>query len=1003
MADFLIRHLNEKAKEHSALEMLVNQWGFDEKLIPKALQTIGNLFPHYSRHDESHSRQILINIERLLGKENILKLTATDTWLLLEAAYWHDIGMVVPQKDIEEAYNHIEFKQYIQQIQDNPNHDLHRFCQKFNTHDISHCFSGADTPIEAVDKFRQLMAEWFRRQHASRASKIVQAPWENAGISSPRTELIPARLFKLLGRICHMHGLPFHDLLASNGLPYREAGLAQEDCHPRFVACLLRMGDLLDLDDNRFCPVMQRIAGENRPLLSKAHEDKHAGIYHLRVDPERIEITAECKTVDGYLETFKWFDWLKQEIQNQMAHWQDIVPSREFGLLPTLGNIAVRLSGEQLLLKEGERPQFTVDGKQAIELLQGNNLYSSKFAYIRELLQNAVDATLLRLWLTHEKTESSDTWSNPFTKRAKEIFKSSPVEIQFNETIPDIEIPADKTHWNLTITDRGTGISRDDLSYMLRVGGSQKNTLRQTKINSMPEWMKPSGAFGIGFQSVFLICDVIKLTTKSIFTNETLEVTMHSPTGDKEGLVILKPLENDISRIYGTTIEIPFYLEKITRSFSYNLFDTTSIASQFLNSHDPVLDDTLPIEAAQLADKIQEFSINSLLPIHGQLTTKEKAKSFPLGIADTISNDSSQSWNFVEVNGHQVALQYQPVLSAHPANIKTLYRGQPFEQKGLQLPNVDITINLLSGKAGKWLTANRDKLVGGAEEDFSELVLDTLEKLVKKDLENHHVSNLLDQDLKPIYSFFLEAMAIRYGENWLKLAQKFNGAWLDLQTKDKTQTFRALFDKEEWKLGQQSSNEPPVTGCDLLIDHTYGYYLKPIILRNWSETRHHSVQVIESEDYENGDSILRYQFKKVDQPSFSQKALAARLSRILHEVSRNQRFLVDFQDERWDTLQLKDGTKIRASYLFDVSRKNAKFVLLPFLFCNPLFGNKPAEITITPSQLDSLCKWVQPHLETEMPLADIKKKYEELVNHIDDKVMKLSPFSGTWKNARRLD
>jgi hypothetical protein len=68
MADFLIQHLENKAKEHSALTMLVNQWGFDEKLIPKALQTVSSLFPHYSRHDESHSKQILINIERLLGK-----------------------------------------------------------------------------------------------------------------------------------------------------------------------------------------------------------------------------------------------------------------------------------------------------------------------------------------------------------------------------------------------------------------------------------------------------------------------------------------------------------------------------------------------------------------------------------------------------------------------------------------------------------------------------------------------------------------------------------------------------------------------------------------------------------------------------------------------------------------------------------------------------------------------------------------------------------------------
>ena len=225
MADILIRHLKQKGSEHSALDMLVNQWGFDEKLIPKALQTVGSLFPHYSRHDESHSKQILINIERLLG-DSIDLLTATDTWLLLEAAYWHDIGMVVPQDDIEAALLQPAFQQYIDNICNAPNHELHRFVMNFDPLDVSKCFKGADNPMDAVDKFRQLMAEWFRQQHAERSERIVQAPWNNAGISSPRTELIPARLFKLLGRICEIHGMPFSELLP-NGLPFKEAGLAQ--------------------------------------------------------------------------------------------------------------------------------------------------------------------------------------------------------------------------------------------------------------------------------------------------------------------------------------------------------------------------------------------------------------------------------------------------------------------------------------------------------------------------------------------------------------------------------------------------------------------------------------------------------------------------------------------------------------------------------------------------------------------------------------------------------
>lgn len=1003
MADFLIQHLKKKAGEHSALEMLVNQWGFDEKLIPKALQTIGNLFPHYSRHDVSHSKQILINIERLLGEENIGKLTATDTWLLLEAAYWHDIGMVVPQKDIAEAFDHIDFPQYIDKIRNTPHHELHHFSLSFNSYDISQCFNGADTPMDAVDKFRQLMAEWFRQQHANRASEIIQAPWTSIGISSPRTELIPARLFKLLGRICHMHGLPFKDLLAPNGLPYREAGLAQEDCHPRFVACLLRMGDLLDLDDNRFCPVMQRIAGENRSPISKAHEDKHAGMRHLRVDRERIEITAECETVDGYLETFKWFDWLKQEMQDQMAHWQDIVPSREFGLLPTLGDIEVRLSGEQQILKEGQRPQFSVDGKQAINLLQGNNLYSTKFACVRELLQNAVDATLLKLWLTNEKEQTPDTWKTPFSAGATAIRKSGSIEVRLDETTPVSDTPTDKASWTLKIIDHGTGISRDDLGYMLRIGGSQGNTLRQSKINDMPEWMKPSGAFGIGFQSVFLICDVVKLTTKSIFTNETLEITMYSPTGNEEGLVILKPLSNDISRSYGTTIEITFPLEKLTSSYSVSINDTTSITVQFLNSYDPVLDETLPIEAAQLAEEIQKFATDAPLPIRGQLTTIEKITSFQLGTIDNASDGLSNKWRFVEVNGHQVAMQYRPALWTHPNNITALYRGQPFEQKGFYLSNVRIDINLLSGKAGKWLTANRDKLASRAAVEFNNLMLAALEKLVKEDLTNIHTSELFDQESKPIYSLFLEAMAQQHGANWTNLASRLDGAWLDLKAENKSEIYRDLFSKSSWIIGNApSSNEPPAKGCDLLIGHEHGYYTKRIIINEWLKKENRTVQIIESENYPADNHILRYQLANAPQPSYSSGALATSLAQVMRQFNQNQRFVLDFQDI-YSALHLKNDTKTRASYLFSVSPRNAKFVLLPFLFRAQQFGGKPSEVTATSSQLDALSKWVQPHLDTPASLAEIRREYEGLISYIDNEIMQPSPHWQAWKTARGID
>lgn len=793
-----------------------------------------------------------------------------------------------------------------------------------------------------------------------------------------------------------MHGTPFKDLISpTTGLPFREKGMAQEDCHPRFVACLLRLGDLLDIDDNRFCPVMQKIAGDNRPALSKAHEDKHASIRHFELNPERIEITAECETIDGYLEAFKWFDWLKQEMQNQMSRWQDIVPTRDFGPLPTLGNIEISLSGNLQLINEGQRPQFGLDDKQATKLLS-ENLYSGAYPCIRELLQNAVDATLLKLWLVNQQAHpaESEIWKNPFTKETQELLQSVAVSISLQETEPDTKTPADKSRWLLTITDQGTGISRDDLKYMLRIGDSQANTFRQQKIKNMPEWMKPSGAFGIGFQSVFLLSDKVKLISKSIFTNEVLEITMHSPLGPKEGLVEFEISESDIAMPSGTTIEVVIFFERISKPSTVYLGDTISFKSQVLNSFDPVLDDTLPMEAAELADKIQEFATNALISVNGQLELLKKAKTFQLGVEDNFC-DSSQKGYFLETKEHLLILKVflDEYIARPPARNKTLYRGQSFEHNQKFLDNLPVKyleIDLLSGKAGKWLAANRESLRNDAAQEFKELVLAALEHLVTKFIDQVKLKS------KSPYSYFLEQMATMYGNDWIELAKKLDGCWLDLPIENGKTTFRELFSKDEWIVVVDWPLNQDTNEGDFHITMDYGFYAKEIIFKEWLKTETHTIQVIESNNYETGGLTLRYQLAKIPQPSYSTNALVTRLIDC-HDPQKNKRFVLDDLENRWEALYLKEN--INVSYLFDMPQPNKKVLLLPFLFRS---GTSHPKVIATSSQLDELCKWVQPHLETEASLEEIRKAYDDLIHYIDYDIMECSPHWETWKKARGI-
>lgn len=1024
MADLLTQHLKSKSESHSALQSLFSQWDFDRKLIPKALQTVGNLFPHYSRHDESHSRQILVNIERLLG-DNLQLLTATDTWLLLEAAYWHDIGMVVPQRDLEEALSDPEFDGFLQGFTSQPHHELHAIAVtlKEKSGSFRIFFDGA--PLDAVTRFRELMAEWFRRKHPVRAEQIVNAPHYSAGISSPRTELIPARLFGVLGRICSMHGASFDTLIGAGGLSFREAGMARDDCHPRFIACLLRLGDLLDLDDNRFCPVMQGIAGKDRPALSKAHEDKHAAIRHLRIDQERISVEAECQTVDGYLETFRWFGWLKEEMQAQMSQWRDIVPSRELGLLPTLGPVSVRLAGNLKILKNGERPAFTLDTHKAIELLQGNNLYESEYTCIRELLQNSVDATLLKIWMTHRTKLEDGTWKSPDEAAIKKLFESASIDVELTESAGSVTETGERSCWTLTIRDFGTGISLDDLQYMLRIGGSQRNTARRREIDGMPEWMKPSGVFGIGFQSIFMLCDQVSVRTKSLITNDILDVTMYSPTGAREGLVVLHQLAHDVTMPIGTTITLSFEREKFPKRWSIPHADDGSIAFRLVDSLDPILDDRFPYIAAQLADCVSEFGENAIVRIEGTLHTLSGSYPLQRQRGELFADQVADTWHFVKTPEVDARLRYWPMVNQHSFGApKTFYRGQKFEAKNIFFPNVSVEIDLMSGSAGTWLNFSRDKVSADASEKLEAAILACLEAAVREDIAAWDAGELpwvFEEEQLPKTAFFLKSMALHFDGPWAKYADRFGDAWLDIAWNEENVSLRSLFEQDEWVMGLQGSNgEPPEGQHDVaIVEHTN--FKLDIAASEWLNRPKKFLQILgnpgvldrsntsvgpdnpqsQASRIQNSNWLLRTRIRFASEPvpPYDHAALATELALMISKSFGNQRVISPMED-RFSALSLAGKTKLHAWYLFPVSASNT-CVLLPFLFLGSKRENG-MKVEVTPEQLDRLCLWTQPRLQRPADLRTIRRLYEELIAWIDDEIMGATIFSDRWRLARGL-
>ena len=470
------------------------QWSFDKAMLTRSLNVISSTFPHYSLHEASHSNSIISEIEKILGS-NIVKLSFIDSWLLLESSYWHDVGMIVTHEEKEKITNDIKFSVFLDQLT-KENSELT---------DYANIYTGFIKGISKVNfielekSFLFLLAEYIRREHPSRSKEILLNP-NTIGIKPPTTGLINSRLNLLLADIILCHGKAFNSILT---LPFENDGLDVFDtAHPRFIACLLRIGDLLDLDDNRHCPTLLKTIG-SLPSLSLTHLEKHRSIISKSVNESSIEIISKCENFDAFEVQNEWFSLIETEFGEQDKNWGQITPRDIFWKLPNIKELKCELEGNISIGNSTNRLMF--DSNRVYNYISGISLYGSSFSCIDELLQNAMDAIIDRIWLEHKDRLQT---INDFNQIIHEGKYRIDVKINNQENISDT-----KMKYNIEIKDNGKGMSTNDILALMTIA-SEKNRMAKEKYRyGMPEWMKPSGFFGIGLQSIFNLTNQLTINT----------------------------------------------------------------------------------------------------------------------------------------------------------------------------------------------------------------------------------------------------------------------------------------------------------------------------------------------------------------------------------------------------------------------------------------------------------------------------------------------------------
>lgn len=563
---------------------LYTTWQTAKDDLTKILRNIVLVFPHYSLHDASHAETIVHRIEAVLGEERIAKLHPTEIWLFLMSAYTHDLGMLVRDEELHDLWQSEAFRDYLQSLL---NEDKLSDLQDYARLVLQHNAVGAHTkhfhedwPVDVKWAVSVLSADYFRRYHPERSEKIICHPEITSKFFSfdfSFHHFIHERFILLLGKIATLHGKGFQDILSDLDYRCQGMGLADDVVYPRRIAAMLRLGDLLDMDNGRFdcnaLPLLGKV-----PDTTVSHQKKHASLTHFFINPQSIEASFDCPDEDSYEAAGQWMMWLKKETENLALHWNDIV-EKDFGSAPNLKSVNIKLQGKHL--KGDALRHFDFNNDTIFELMEGSNIYKNRFSCLRELIQNAEDASKLQLWEDIQKGYVKLSRENVSDYRQLTPFDISIEELQKYTVQVVLKYDQEKKQYCVEVSDHGIGISDTQLEQMGKVADSWHTHNKKTYQN-MPAWLNPTGAFGLGLQSVFQITDELHCITLPA-RESAKEIIFRSRR--KGGRISCRDIDYDPKRSEGTQFSFTINKQEFDRSdLTYTM---GGIYDRIINSLDP--------------------------------------------------------------------------------------------------------------------------------------------------------------------------------------------------------------------------------------------------------------------------------------------------------------------------------------------------------------------------------------------------------------------------------
>lgn len=490
-----------------------------EYAVVKSKAIMSNM-KEFTLHDSVHMFNMLHIIEKMLSEDIVRSLSIPDLMLIFLSVFLHDIGMCPKEESIRAWKGEIDISEDRYKYLKDEYTKFNSFKKTYVTYlkEIEELKNENITEsINVIEEY--IISDYIRETHAIRAKECIAQDWEGKIIYGDTD------LTNDLADICFSHNEDYKYVLQLEHL--KLCGDNVYTCIP-FVATLLRLADIIDFDPKR-APRILFSHLSIRNTISVQEWKKHLSINAWTFTQKSLIYKAECEHPATELAIRQFCDLIDNELRNashiitnlhagELNSILEIYKKVQFPLQVDRSRIGAKKSifTSKPIYKYHETA-FSLSKNQVIDLLMGTKLYHSPDVALRELVQNSIDACLLR----QKVCQSYEILYEPqiliyFYKQGGRDF--------------------------LSVMDNGMGMNQEVIDkYYTNIGRSyyKSNDFidMTTRLNIS---FSPISKFGIGILACFMVCNEMMVETRRVIDRYQYDIPLSLEIEGYDSLFVIR-------------------------------------------------------------------------------------------------------------------------------------------------------------------------------------------------------------------------------------------------------------------------------------------------------------------------------------------------------------------------------------------------------------------------------------------------------------------------------